>query len=93
MKYSESIITDDNFDCELEKLSETVGIHFNNYNSFVEKLDDKFRCQTHPLGFDEWLTYKTYPSIGSNCRQARQSGKLAYEFGNGFMVLEFDILL
>lgn len=93
MKYSELIITDDNFDFELEKLSETVGIHFNNYDSFVKRLDDKFKCQVHPLGFDEWLIYEICPDIESGCRQAHKSGKLAYEFGNGFMVLEFDILL
>jgi hypothetical protein len=93
MKYSEVILTDDNFDTELEKLSEIVGIHFNNYDNFVEKLNNNFKRQTHPLGFEEWITYSIYPSIGSDCSQAYQKGKLAYQFGNGFIILDFEILL
>lgn len=93
MQYSEVILTDENFDIELEKLSEIIGIHFNNYDNFIERLDDKFRCQKHPLGFEEWITSGTYPSIGSDCSQAYQKGKLAYQFGNGFIVLDFELLL
>lgn len=91
MKYSNVILTDDNFDTELEKLSEII--HFNNYDSFVDKLDDKFKCQTHPLGFEEWITYITYPSMGADCKQAYQKGELAYQFSNGFIVLNYETLL
>ena len=93
MRYSNVFLTDTNFDDELEKLSEIVGIHFNNYDSFVESLDNKFMCQTHTLGFEEWIISGVYPSVGSDYKQAYQKGKLAYEFANGFIIFDFEILL
>lgn len=93
MKYSDVVLTDDNFDDELEKLSEIVGIHFNNYDNFVESLDNKFMCQIHTLGFEEWIICGAYPSIGSDCKQAYQREKLAYEFANGFIIFDFEVLL
>jgi len=93
MKYSDVFLTDDNFDDELEKLSEVVGVHFHNCDGFVENLDAKFKCQTHPLGFEEWIIAGSYPCVECDCQQAYQKGKLAYEFGNGFIVLNFSVLL
>lgn len=92
-KYSETIITDDNSDEELEDLCYIVGIHHTNYDGFVEHLDSSFHKQKHEFGFDEWISYSVVPSIGADCKQAYQVGKLAYEFGNGFMVLNFEELL
>ena len=93
MQYSDTILTDDNFDYEIEKLAETIGIPHTNYDCFVEKLDDDFQVQTHDLGFEEWLRCKTLPNPSSDCMQAFQCGQLAYEFGNGFVIMNFDIIL
>lgn len=93
MKYSNTILTDDNFDEEIEKLSEIIGIHFNNCDGFTEKLTDSFSCQTHEKGFEEWIMSGVYPSAGSACGDAYQKGYLAYEFGNGFAIFKLEILL
>ena len=93
MKYSNVPLTDDNFDTELDKLSEIAGIHLNSYDDFVDKLDDKFHCQTHPLGFEEWITCGIYPDVSSDCSQVCQKGKLAYQFGNGFIIFDFKEFL
>lgn len=93
MQYSDTILTDDNFDEEIEKLSEIIGIHFNNYDSFVTKIDDSFSCQTHEKGFEEWIKCGVYPNKGSDYTQAYQKGYLAYEFGNGFVIFKFETLL
>jgi hypothetical protein len=86
MRYSDVILNDDNFDTELEKLSEIVGIHFNNYDNFVEKLDKKFKCQTHPLGFEEWIDMRVLPNHSIDCVSPIIESGMAYEFGNGFII-------
>ena len=91
MRYSEEILNDDNFDEEVEKLAELIGIPHTNYETFVEKLDDNYKKQTHDLGFEEWLKSEIYPS--SSGLEANERGFLAYEFGNGFVVFNFDFLI
>lgn len=97
MKYSDKILKDDNFDDELEKLIKITGECGIWYDTFVEKLDDSFELQTHDLGFEEWVvTYGLRQDISAmhaGISQACQNGKLAYEFGNGFIVLNFVYVL
>ena len=90
--YSQTILTDSNFDEELEKLCTSVGANQSSYNSFVDKLDDGFELQMND-GKEEWVRSRVVPDIESDCRQAHQKGQLAYEFGNGFIVLDFEVLL
>ena len=66
MRYSNEILSNDNFDYEVEKLAENIGIPHTNYDCFLEKLDDGFVVQNHDLGFEEWIKYKTIPSIAYN---------------------------
>lgn len=84
MRYSNEILTDDNFDEELEKLSNLVGIWHNNYDCFVKELDNSFSVQKNEYGFDEWVSSNI--SSDSSGMIATQSCKLAYEFANGFIV-------
>lgn len=91
IKYSESIITDDNSDEEFEILCDILHISYGSSFDFVENLGDGFSKQTHEMGFEEWINQNVnaqynpvgnvYPSI---------SGSLAYEFGNGFMIFSYS---
>lgn len=90
--YSQTILTDSNFDEELEKLCASVGVNPSSYNSFVDKLDDNFELQMND-GKEEWIRSRVVPNIGSDYRQAYQKGQIAYEFGNGFIILDFEVLL
>ena len=93
MKYSDVTLNDYNFDKELEQLSGIVGVHFNNYENFTDILPNSFTKQIHPRGFDEWISCKILPNKGSDFKQAYQVGQLAYEFENGFIILNFETLL
>lgn len=84
-RYSDVILTDDNFDEEIEKLSEKIGIPFANYDGFVKKLDKGFVCQEHDLGFAEWIFVENKCTPGSE--SSYQKCQLAYEFGNGFIIM------
>lgn len=92
MKYSDTILTDDNFDEEIEKLASVIGIPFVNYEGFVDTLTPSvYTCQTHEKGFEEWIMCVTFPSASMG--EAYQKGFLAYEFGNGFVIFNFETLL
>lgn len=93
MKYSNVILTDENFDTEIETLATIIGIPFTKYENFVEILPSGFTCQTHEKGFEEWICFETVPSFSSDCASAYQKGYLAYEFGNGFIIFNFEFLL
>lgn len=93
MKYSNIILTDDNFDEELEKLCDFRKINTDYYNSFVKKLSDEFLVQYNNKK-EEWINnIGIYPNKGSDFKQAYQRGQLAYEFGNGFIILDYEVLL
>ena len=92
MKYSNTILTDDNFDEELEKLCSKININYIEYESFFKKLPKDFTLQNNN-GIDEWISYSINPDFSSDCKQAYQKGYLAYEFGNGFMVFNFEVVL
>lgn len=92
MRYSNVILTDDNFDEELEKLCDFTGIPTDCYNSFVDNIEG-FELQENNKK-EEWIkTYGSFPDKGSDYRQAHQRGQLAYEFGNGFIVFDYEVLL
>ena len=90
--YSEAIVTDDNFDKELEELCELMECDPNSYNSFIEKLDDNFSLQINN-GKEEWICSKNVSNKGSDFKQAYQKGQVAYEFGNGFIVIDYEVVL
>ena len=92
MKYSNTILTDDNFDEELEKLCSKININYIEYESFFKKLPKYFTLQNNN-GIDEWISYSINPDFSSDCKQAYQKGYLAYEFGNDFMVFNFEVVL
>ncbi len=92
MRYSNVILTDDNFDEEFEKLCELMGYTYESYENFVEELEEDFNMQ-YNNGIEEWLRYGVYPNKGSDFRQAYQIGQVAYEFGNGFIVLNYETIL
>lgn len=93
MKYSNVSLNDDNFDKELECLCLIIGCSYNNYENFVTTLSNDYIKQTHVNGFEEWICSKTIPNKGSDFKQAFQVGTLAYEFGNGFIILNFETIL
>lgn len=86
MKYSDVILTDENFDEEVEKLAEIIGLHHTQYEDFVTKLDDKFKCQEHDLGFEEWVKQIVKPNFAIDCAAPIFESWKAYEFGNGFVI-------
>lgn len=90
--YSSIVLTDDNFDDELEKLCASIKLNLNSSNSFVDKLEEDFELQNNN-GKEEWIRCETIPNISSDCRQVYQKGQLAYEFANGFIVLDYEVLL
>lgn len=86
MRYSEKVLTENNFDEEVERIYKEIGEGIIEYNSFIEELDKQFTKQTNN-GKEEWIRW-TFSS-DSQC----QKGQLAYEFKNGFIVMDFiDIL-
>lgn len=95
MQYSTEILTDDNFDKELEKLCDLIGKPYSSYDEFVSELSSDYKMQTHDLGFEEWLScnIKSSTNIKGDFTTAFQSGKLAYQFGNGFIILDFEEVL
>ena len=92
MKYSNKILTDDNFDEEIEKLSDIIGFHHDNFDDFVKTIEG-FEKQQHNNGFDEFIKSKIIPNKASDFKQASQKGKAAYEFGNGFILFNFEVVL
>lgn len=93
MKYSSTILTDSNFDEELENLCKFTKLSEDSYNSFIDNLDDNFKLQ-YNNNKEEWIkVFGSFPSKGTDFKQAYQKGQLAYEFGNGFIILDYDVLL
>ncbi len=93
MRYSNVILTDDNFDDELEKVCDFAKLDLGSYNSFVEKLPIGFKLQYND-NIEEWINnYGSFSSKSSDFQQAYQKGQLAYEFWNGFMILDYEVLL
>lgn len=86
MRYSNENLTNDNLKYEVEKLQDLIGLPYSSYDNFVECLDDTFSLHTHCLGFEEWESVASQEVED----KSNQSGKLAYEFGNGFVVLNFN---
>jgi hypothetical protein len=91
-RYSNVIITDDNFDEELEKLCDVIDMPYGRYETFTEKLDDGFTKQKNEHGFDEWIK-SSIVNRSAGISEATQTGQLAYEFGNGFVVLNFETII
>ena len=99
MKYSNKIITDDNFDLEHEKLCEVIGIpHFNGVDVYDE-LPKGFSEQGatgrdgEELGFSEFVRGETTPNKGSDFQQAFELGEVAYQFGNLFISKHYEMVL
>ena len=93
MRYSDKFLDDSNFDTELELLCEKIGRGIENYDTFTKDIDGSFEKQQHELGFEKYVKGITLPNISGDCRQAFHKGKLAYEFGNGFMIINFEVVL
>ena len=89
-KYSDILINDDNFDEEYEKLLKYFNYNkeLYTYEEFVDKLDNSFTKQNNN-GIEEWISYNISSDITHNFNQVIQSGYLAYEFGNGFLILNY----
>lgn len=83
MTYSKVIITDDNADEEIEKLSEIIGISFNDCAGFFRELPSGFtKCES-------WGYYeknKTKADVSGGGSGVIECGQIGYEFGNGFIV-------
>ena len=92
MRYSNVILTDDNFDEELEKLCDFAGISIDCYSSFVNNIEDFILQENNER--EEWIkVYGSFPNKSSNYEQAYQKGQLAYEFYNGFIIFDYEVLL
>lgn len=90
MKYSNKILNDDNFDEELEKLVIKLGFDSSYCNNFVKSLDDYWVKQEGVDGCDEYVKAKLVPNPNANFKQGVEVGQIAYEFGNGFIVFDYE---
>ena len=92
-KYSNIEITDDNFDEEYEKLAELFDIR-GTFNSFVSELPFSFVKQDNN-GVEEWLSSSNLKNnFSSSINQCIHSCcMLAYEFKNGFLIIDFEEVL
>lgn len=99
MKYSETIITDDNFDDEHERMCEIIGVNYANDVDVYAKLPDGFikheatDIRGKKLGFDMYIKGKILPDKGSDFRQVVETGEIAVEFGNLFIVKQYHSVL
>lgn len=85
MRYSDKIITDDNYDVEMEKLADENGFGYNQ-SDFVEILDRRFTKQENDQGYEEWVKQVVKPNHSIDCASPIIESELAYEFANGFIV-------
>jgi len=99
MKYSNVIITDDNFDLEHEKLCEIIGIpHYNDFEVYDElpvgfsEQEAVGRCGEE-LGFSVFVMGKTIPNKGSDFQQAFEVGEVACQFGNMFISKHYEMVI
>ena len=96
MKYSNNEITDNNFDDELEKLFELTGLQFATHRDdppqkidFVKELAIGFDFQMDENNLPCYVctNFCPTPSYGGN-GAVTERGYVAYEFSNGFMLIE-----
>jgi hypothetical protein len=92
MQYSDKKITEDNLKEEVELLCERMGLHPNSFNRFVDKLDGNFKKRVS-CSLDEWLKEETKKGDGFAFDKPYKRNEMAFEFGNGFVVLRFEELI
>lgn len=85
-KYSDLILTDDNFDENMEKLADENGYNYSDYIDFVKELPEGFSKQINENGYEEWILMKVYPDHSWDCIFPIIQTILAYEFANGFIL-------
>lgn len=86
MRYSDIILTNGNIEEATDKLIRILTPESNiTFDRFSKQLDSSFRCLTNDDGSEEW--------IKSSISGDMERGKLAYEFGNGFLVFDFEELI
>ena len=100
-RYSDTIITLDNEDEELEKISERFGIPLIMWDGeeweqasgpFVGKRPDGFsKCDYD--GTDVWIKSGIFPDYSSDRADAIERGQMAFEFANSFESINFERLL
>ena len=99
-KYSEVNLTDDNFDDEIERLCEALGMRLNweldNTFEWHDNLPDGYSaqpsCKEYP--FTTYIRSKILPNIyNGNVSQAFEKGDVAVEFGNSFVSIYFETIL
>lgn len=80
------IITDDNFDENMEKLADENGFQYNQFIKFLNELPKDFTKQDNKNGYEEWISVKTYPNHSVDCVSPIVVSTFAFEFANGFMI-------
>jgi hypothetical protein len=94
--YSKTLLNDNNFDEELEKLCDIVGRSPRSYENTLHFLPDgfyeyPFRGKDNKnLGFSVWINSKVMPNKGSDFAQAFDVGLEAFQFGDCFILLKFE---
>lgn len=86
MKYSNTIITDDNMDEEMERLADQNGYGYNQCLGLYDKLSVGFTVQKNKNGYEEWINQKVLPNHSIDCIAPIIETAIAYEFGNGFLL-------
>lgn len=87
-KYSDLILTDENFDENMEKLADENDFSYGQYLKFVEKLPEElnFSRQDNKNGYEEWISTRTRPNHAIDCVSPIVESIVAYEFANGFIL-------
>lgn len=86
-RYSNVVISDDNYDDEYEKICDMMNIPYGSMHNFVETLSDRFMEQDSDYGnFKEWIDSSVEPNFAIDCSSPIVNAKIAFEFSNGFMI-------
>lgn len=82
------LITDENFDEQFEKICDQNGWPYGISAEFTDKLPEGFLKQWDTTGQEEWCRCAILPNQSAGCTSAIEVYSMAYEFANGFMILQ-----
>ena len=83
----QTVLTDENYDQEFERICDENGYFYGQNSEFVEKLPEGFCKQINDKGCEEWCKTSVAPNLAIDASSAIKEYYMAYEFANGFIVI------
>lgn len=96
--FSNVKLSDDNFNDECDKLCETLSLNYGAINGTVDSLPDGFLeypatdMYGNNLEFAVHINSRSSPNIGGSHLGPRISGTSAYQFGDCYVLIDFDTI-